>query len=319
MRPLQSLCLLPVAVLLSLAAHAASAETVRSLVSVEGKQIPLPPGDWQRAGSAVTDIHGGAVVSVVLLRVSGKRADAAVLIQTNKVEGSASWGRPSGCERTDFYSAHIRYASDHDGSCAYVAGVDTAPQADQTVDAAWREAVRSAAATGVELPRHWLVAAFRVTDPRDGLQVRYFFSPPPADVDPFVSWSNSAWYAVGSGFRNRIDPAGAPPIPAWPPTGSAASPAQNARPSLEPDSYRDVGLIGLKTVTYRFFGTITDFGVNYLYLGNAATAGGLSLLGTVASSALYFVHELVWRYADAPANEITDLPGIGTELPAPVR
>jgi len=74
---------------------------------------------------------------------------------------------------------------------------------------------------------------------------------------------------------------------------------------------------GVKTVTYRIFGSITDFGVNYVYLGSAAAAGGLSILGAVASSALYFVHELAWGYVDAPPQDRQDLPGIGVEQPGP--
>jgi len=62
---------------------------------------------------------------------------------------------------------------------------------------------------------------------------------------------------------------------------------------------------------------MTDFGVNYFYLGSAAAAGGLSVMGAVASSALYFVHELAWSYAEAPTQGIRDLPGIGIEQAGP--
>jgi len=192
-------------------------DAVRTMLALEEKQVPLPEGEWQLFGTAVSAGKSdsgrstGPVVSMVLLRLRENTANAAILIQTNKADtGATAWGRPTGCERTDFYASRIRYASDHDGSCSYVAFVNAMSQSGTPVDPAWRDAVHQAAAMGVRLPAHWLVAAYRVTDPRDALQVRYYFplpatGPVPRDqIESLVAWSNLAWTSVGSGFRNRL-------------------------------------------------------------------------------------------------------------------
>ncbi len=77
--------------------------------------------------------------------------------------------------------------------------------------------------------------------------------------------------------------------------------------------------LGTKMVTYRIFGTMTDMSVNYLWLGSLPSAGGLAVVGAVASSALYFVHELVWSRIDQPPALVGDLPGVGMEGPGPGR
>jgi len=319
---------------------ARSGDIVHHTISVEAKQVALPDGDWRVAGSAVTSqpsVGGRAsrpVVSLVLVRLHGDSVDAAVLIQTNKATMPAHWGRPSGCERSDLYAARIRYASDHDGSCSYVARVEAVPGVKVAIDPAWRDTLRQAAAAGWKLPTGWLVAAYRITDPRDALQVRYFFAPWPAgairgagtgvssvtqqQVNSLVAWSEIAWGAIGSGFRNRLDDDGRTSLPDWlPPLQPASAPGTGvgSRPGVE--DTLSVGHAGLKTITYRIFGSMTDFSVNYFYLGSAAAAGSLSVLGAVASSALYFVHEVAWSYADAQSQGLRDLPGIGVERGGP--
>jgi hypothetical protein len=259
-------------------------DVIRNMLALEEKQVPLPEGEWQLFGSAVSPGKSdnqrlaGPVVSMVLLRLHENTANAAILIQTNKADaGAAAWGRPTGCERTDFYAARIRYASDHDGSCSYVAFVNAMPQSSVAVDPAWRDTVRQAATMGVRLPAHWLVAAYRVTDPRDALQVRYYFPSPttgpvPRDqIESLVAWSNLAWTSVGSGFRNRLTLREDTGVPDWPLRDAAtAQKTAPARAAIGGDEVLNVGHAGLKTVTYRIFGSMTDFGVNYFYLGSAA-------------------------------------------------
>ena len=114
-----------------------------------------------------------AVASVVLLHMRGSRVDAAVLAQTNREEARLVWGRARGCERTDLYFARVRYASDHDGSCAYAAYVRSTLDPDNRIDPAWSMARQTAAAKGWAVPASWVDVAFRVTDPRDVVQVRY--------------------------------------------------------------------------------------------------------------------------------------------------
>ncbi|WP_158921999.1 DUF2061 domain-containing protein [Acidisphaera sp. S103] len=51
-----------------------------------------------------------------------------------------------------------------------------------------------------------------------------------------------------------------------------------------------------KTVTYRAIVTVLDFTSNYVVLGEAATAAGLSAFALVAGPLFYLAHETAWHY-----------------------
>jgi len=300
-------------------AQARGGDLHRGMVEVEGKQVPLPPGEWQIAGRAVAAAGeataGHTVVSVALVRLRGVAVDAAVLVQTNRLDGDAAWGKATACERSDLYFARVRYESDHDGSCAYAAYVVPAARYEE-VDPAWKQALLHGAGSGWRFPSHWVEAAYRISDPRDAVQVRYLFDPAgdegkvsEAEIHALVGWTEANWYAVGSGFRNRLgEDAGLPDWRRSAEAGGAELPQVGAETN-------QVEHLGAKMVTYRFFGTMTDMSVNYLWLGSLPSAGGLALVSAIASSALYFVHELVWSRFEKPPALVGDLPGVGLEGP----
>ncbi len=300
-------------------------ELFRGMISVEGKQVPLPTGEWHLAGQAASTAGQGtpqrSVLSVALVRLRGSAVDAAVLIQTNRLDSDAAWGKATACDRTDLYFARTRYASDHDGSCAYAAYVDAAVKRDST-DPAWQQALLRGAGMGWRFPSHWVQAAYRITDPRDAIQVRYLFDPPAGAngrlprpvVRSLVSWTEASWYPVGSGFRNRLGAEDG--LPDWREPGASEAATVLPRAGGE---VSQVEHLGTKMITYRIFGTMTDMSVNYLWLGSLPSAGGLALLGAVASSTLYFVHELVWSRFEQPPVLVGDLPGVGVEGPGPGR
>jgi uncharacterized membrane protein len=303
---------------------AQAGELFRGMISVEGKQVPLPAGDWHLVGRAISPTGDEAakrnVVSLVLVRLKGLTVDSAVLIQTNRLDDDAAWGKATACDRTDLYFARVRYASDHDGSCAYVAYVNAGVKR-ETTDPAWQETLLRGAGMGWRFPLHWVEAAYRITDPRDALQVRYLFNmpdgasgrPPQDAVRSLVTWTEASWFPIGSGFRNRLGAEDS--LPDWRQPG--ATDAAAILPQAGRDS-SEVEHLGTKMITYRIFGTMTDMSVNYLWLGSLPSAGGLAVVGAVASSALYFVHELVWSHFERPPILVGDLPGVGTEGPGPV-
>jgi uncharacterized membrane protein len=51
-----------------------------------------------------------------------------------------------------------------------------------------------------------------------------------------------------------------------------------------------------KTVTFRVIVTSLDFAGNYVVLGEAATAAGLSAINVVGGPLFYFIHETTWNY-----------------------
>jgi uncharacterized membrane protein len=55
-----------------------------------------------------------------------------------------------------------------------------------------------------------------------------------------------------------------------------------------------------KTITYRIIVTTLDFTVNYIVIGEVATAAGLSAFALVVGPLFYLAHEAVWnRFGDA--------------------
>jgi hypothetical protein len=72
------------------APSAPAGDLVHGVISVEGKQVPLPSGEWRVAGQAASP---RSVISVPLVRLNGTAADAAVLIQTNRLDSDAGWAR----------------------------------------------------------------------------------------------------------------------------------------------------------------------------------------------------------------------------------
>jgi uncharacterized membrane protein len=327
--------LLALAIVSSLSTSAAPlGAAYRDIIKIEGKDVPLPPGDWLLTGRSLSD---SKVVSLSLLRLEGATADAAVLVQVNQSDAAAEWGDPPECGRSDLYYARIRYADDHDVSCAYAAYVDAGSGTGAAVDPAWRATLQRAAQAGWIVPTEWVVSAFRIGDRHDTLEVRYFFAPagamPQARLSPGLSaggaqalaaWTRAAWDDVARGFRNRRDeaaPAALADFRAGDAPVAEALP-EDAVPQEAPQAAGAssvLGHIGMKTLTFRVIGTTIDFSTNLLFVGDAALAATMSAVGTVVGPVVFFLHELAWSYADAPVRHTLTLPGIGKEGPDPAR
>lgn len=50
-----------------------------------------------------------------------------------------------------------------------------------------------------------------------------------------------------------------------------------------------------KTLTYRIMSTTVTMGITWLVTGSTAAAGGVGILDAVTKSALYSLHEMLWR------------------------
>jgi uncharacterized membrane protein len=63
-----------------------------------------------------------------------------------------------------------------------------------------------------------------------------------------------------------------------------------------------------KTITFRTFATVMDFTTNFVVIGDAVTAAGLTAFGFIFGPFVYLGHEWVWDFyspADAPNREET--------------
>ncbi len=280
---------------------------VQGVVSVERKQVPLPEGVWLRAASA-EPLAG--VVSVALLQVHAGQVTGAVLVQANKQgEPVSDWGTAPDCARSDLPFARVRYASDHDGSCAWSAVVGGSTG--EPADPAWAEAARVARTWGWTLPSRWAEAGIRVSDPLAAVQVRYVVGVDAADKlpDDFSAWTERAWKAVEAGKLNLLDAANPMPFLGSPVT--AAAPVEEQHESGIPRAV-------WKTLTYRAVATTIDFTSNVIAIGDVVTAALLSAWSTVAGAGIYLGHELAWDYFDAPPEHHLALPGIGmARVPEP--
>jgi hypothetical protein len=194
------------------------------------------------------------------------------------------------------------------------------------VDPAWHRAMREAVDRGWNVPIGWLSVTFRVTDPEDAMQIRYLFHPwnirdpkPPESAawrriqaDRLAIWMEAITPAIAAGFRDRLGSRvdAILPNPEDPPR---ADPAPNGNQAAPDPSMLDM-LTG--RLSYRMLTPLADFGVLWVYLGNAMTASTIASL-RLLSQGISSVAQDYLRSVLGPTILKQDLPGIGTESPLP--
>jgi uncharacterized membrane protein len=73
-----------------------------------------------------------------------------------------------------------------------------------------------------------------------------------------------------------------------------------------------------KTITFRTIATTMDFTVNFVVLGDLATAVALSASGFILGPFVYFGHEWVWDRYGSPAEAAPEFEALPLKLlPAP--
>jgi uncharacterized membrane protein len=254
---------------------------LRNMVVLDGKQVPLPAGDWLVAGTATADFDGarlgafGRMRQLVLFQVDGGAVSAVAEITTNILPTSDGWGISRDCARSDMLMAVTRFKAGWDAACLHVA--HTLPGA-AVASAAWSAAADRAARQGWHVPPVLLTAGFRVADRADVVDLRLHMAPSrlgaPADPAP-TAWRDSPWHVrriaedaprkaaaetlgrwalgfdglVAAGLRNHLDPA-APAVDL--PMGDASPPPPRADDLLAAraaalTALRDGGLIDAAT------------------------------------------------------------------------
>ena len=154
-------------------------DSVSGHVAIDGKQVPLPRGEWLVAGLGAQAFDMpelgafGAVRSVVLFQLEGSRIVAVAEINTNAVAVNDGWGRTRACVRAEQFLLVTRYRSGWETSCIFVRPTrltDAGP-------AAWQAARRLAATSGLTLPPGALTTGFRLSDRQDIVDLRFHFDP----------------------------------------------------------------------------------------------------------------------------------------------
>lgn len=178
----------------------ASGSTVKRILRVNNKEVPLPVGTWVVATDTASDWNDqsigayGYLRTLVLFRIVGDRVDTMLEVNTNVLPTTDGWGMASECARTDLVLAVVRYRAGWDGSCYFVTHTLLAKEPTQ----AWRKARDFAVLKGLQISRVWLTAGFRTADRSDVLDVRFHFAPETRGITPesVERWQDSGWMSA---------------------------------------------------------------------------------------------------------------------------
>jgi uncharacterized membrane protein len=104
-------------------------------------------------------------------------------------------------------------------------------------------------------------------------------------------------------LRRRAETLAAKAEPRRTAANGSRPPATNgARPNILPKFA--IGQAVAKTITFRIIVTSLDFSVNYVVIGELATAAGLSTFNMIAGPLFYLGHEALWNYLGPPDRPI---------------
>jgi uncharacterized membrane protein len=177
----------------------AAGDVVTGVLPIDGKQIPLPEGDWVVAADAPSNWNDpgigsfGYVRTLLLFRIERGGVDTILEVHSNVLPTTDGWGMAADCGRKDLVLAVVRFRAGWDGSCYFV----THSLIDKAPPPAWHKARDFAASKGWALSRIWLTAGFRAADRSDVLDVRYYFSPQTRGIPSEAAdgWEASRWMA----------------------------------------------------------------------------------------------------------------------------
>jgi uncharacterized membrane protein len=153
-------------------------ETLTGYAELNGRQVPLPEGEWTVAGVADNSVSGvagafGVIRNAVLLQLNGERVRGIVEVNTNAISVTQGWGTTDACLRDGALAKLNLYRTAIDGFCFFVA--ETKRDAALGGTDAWRQAQTMATERGFTLPAEWMTVGFRISNRHDILDARYHF------------------------------------------------------------------------------------------------------------------------------------------------
>ena len=186
---------------LAVAQQPSEGDPVSGWLELLGKRIPLPPGEWRIASSGFGRVEGydpgpyGAIAGVLLLRATETPEHEFLLIHTNALPVRSGWGEPPGCGAAVALFADTAETRNQQNVCTFVMPVRT--------NRLMRLRLPALADARAErlLPSWALVAAFRVSDRSDVIEMWYGAAP--RIPDP------AGWFRAGTGidgaYRGMVD------------------------------------------------------------------------------------------------------------------
>ena len=154
-------------------------EIASGYAELNGRQIPLPDGEWTLAGKArngvVSGVAGafGTIDSNVLFKIDSNRVRGIVEINTNSISVNEGWGTTQACSAEDSLARFNLYRTAVDGLCFFV-NETVVPSNDERGPKAWHEAVALAKERGLVLPERWLTIGYRISNRYDIMDARYY-------------------------------------------------------------------------------------------------------------------------------------------------
>ena len=278
-----------------------SAQPVRDHIVLNGKRLPLPPGEWTRLSQGFGRVQGewpgayGTIEAVLLAQIKDSRIEGLAVLQTNALPVEGGWGIPEACVSAPFTTG--ARTSARNIACAFAETLPAASPALATLPA-WRAGIEEAARRGLTLPATLAFAVARVGDRRDVLEARYGFDPArfgavgaaiPADG------FQARWTKLMEGRLEAALLTPGAPVPALPAlTPEAATETSDEIPVWQLSLY--------KLATNRIMQTAISFGIGMILTADAATSTTLAAWQSITHSAVYYGNELAWEWPRQPAR-----------------
>jgi hypothetical protein len=212
-------------VLWCLIVQGAAAQSFQGSVTLQGRNVPLPPGTWQKVAEETvpSTIQGaptnGMILNVMLIRAEAGRVLGMVHVSTNREPSVtfSGWATFSECSRSDIHAVRAASNTPRQQDCwtlnhgVMVRGNNANPFVNRYFDAA--------ASLG-GMPPTMLRVTCRRADTLNYLTVQYYFAPEAAGFAPSREpWNTSPWH------RDRLDDARRTYVQrlvAWAPAAQAA-------------------------------------------------------------------------------------------------
>ena len=99
-------------------------------------------------------------------------------------------------------------------------------------------------------------------------------------------------------------------------TAKSGAARRNGKAAPAAPAKLGIGRAVAKTITFRIIVTTLDFSSNFIVLGEAGTAAGLSAFALVVGPLFYLAHETAWNYF-GPEGTAIDLPALRPNAKTP--
>ncbi|MBE9604122.1 hypothetical protein IAI18_04535 [Acetobacteraceae bacterium H6797] len=178
------------------AAHALSGS-----ITVSGRVVPLPPGEWQLFSSDTDLLTTGSGRSyergtaMLIQESAGRLTNMVVVTDASTLAGTeTNWSVPPVCTRDDTYSRSAESMSSRQQDCMMLAHRVAVPRPAATNDL-WLPYWEKVSADPGWEPSAWVTASFREARPNAALTVSYHFSTEAAGFPhQMADWRQSPWH-----------------------------------------------------------------------------------------------------------------------------